>query len=217
MADTSVTQEWLRWARELQAVAQSGLRYAIDPAFSGDEFDVQRYSQVRRIAAEMMAAGSDNDLQTVEAIFEAQVGDATPKIDVRGVVFDEEERVLLVRERLDGGRWTLPGGWADVNESPSQAVCREVEEESGLEVAAVRLLALWDRDRHDHPPHPFHSWKVFFECAVVGGEATSTAEAFEPTFWDVDDLPELSRSRVTEWQLRRLLALHVDPHGVAFD
>jgi ADP-ribose pyrophosphatase YjhB (NUDIX family) len=205
-----VTADWLRWARELQAVAQSGLRYAEDPAFAGDHFDVDRYDQVRRIAAAMMAAGSDVAEDDVLPLFEAQTGHATPKLDVRGVVLDEHQRVLLVRERLDGDRWTLPGGWADVNESPSEAVCREVWEETGLEVAATRLLALWDRDRHDHPPHPFHTWKIVFLCHVTGGSATSTLEASDPTYWSVDDLPELSTSRVTAPQLVRLRDLSVD-------
>jgi ADP-ribose pyrophosphatase YjhB (NUDIX family) len=205
-----VTADWLRWARELQAVAQSGLRYAEDPAFAGDHFDVDRYDQVRRIAAAMMAAGSDVAEDDVLPLFEAQTGHATPKLDVRGVVLDEHQRVLLVRERLDGDRWTLPGGWADVNESPSEAVCREVWEETGLEVAATRLLALWDRDRHDHPPHPFHTWKIVFLCHVTGGSATSTLEASDPTYWSVDDLPELSTGRVTAPQLVRLRDLSVD-------
>lgn len=103
---TTMQPEWMRWARALQAIAQSGLRYAEDPSFNGDQFDVERYRQVRQVAAEMMAAGTDIPLDRVVGAFDDQVGDATPNMDVRGAVFDGQARVLLVRERLDatGGR-----------------------------------------------------------------------------------------------------------------
>lgn len=209
---------WLRWARELQAIAQSRLRYAEDPDCAGDAFDAERYRDVGRVAAAMMAEATVGDIDTIAAVFDEQVGHATPKLDIRGVVFDDRDRVLLVRERLDDDRWTLPGGWVDVNEAPSVAVCREVREETGFEVRARRLLAVWDRDRHAHPPSPFHTWEVLVDCDIVGGSATSTLETFDPRFWPVDDLPPPSLSRVTAAQLERLLALHHDPgRQAAFD
>lgn len=203
--------DWLRWARELAAVAETGLYYATDPAFAGSPFDAERYRTVERIAREMMATGFDVDLDRVSDHLELGHWHETPKIDIRGAAFDGD-RVLLVRERLDGDRWTLPGGWVDVNESPSEAVEREFFEETGLRVRATRLLALWDRDRHDHPAHRFHVYKVVFACQIVGGEAEErTLETSQPTFWPVDDLPVLSTGRVTAAQVQRLLALHRSP------
>src|SRR5207237_10782859 len=124
-----------------------------------------RYAKVRRIAAERIAG--PNGAAALETVFAAEQGHATPKVDVRGAVF-REERILLVSELADAGRWTLPGGWADVGESPSSAVEREVLEESGYRTRAVRLVALYDRSRHGHDrnrdgerPHVWHTWKAF--------------------------------------------------------
>src|SRR5215204_2232960 len=161
---SDVASAWLEWTRRLQAIAQSGLTYAKDP------YDVERYEQVRRIAAEIAASRSGTRADSIEALFSEGSGYATPKLDIRAVVLNEEEKVLLVREREDG-LWTLPGGWVDVGESPSESVRREVKEESGYEVRAVRLLALWDRDKHPHPPMPFHVYKLFFLCELLGGNA----------------------------------------------
>src|SRR5512136_250247 len=140
---TSLEPHWLQWARQLQAIAQNGLTYA------QNAYDVERYTAVRQIAAEMMAAGSDTDLSRVLDLFSGEVGYATPKVDVRGVVF-RGDALLLVKELVDDGRWTLPGGWADPNESPGEAVVREVFEESGFQTRAVKLLAVYDRSKHPH-------------------------------------------------------------------
>lgn len=205
--------EWLRWARELAAVAETGLYYASDPAFPGSAFDAERYQTVARVAREMLAAGFDVDIDQISD--RAEVGHAheTPKVDVRGAAFDDD-RVLLVQERADDDRWTLPGGWVDVNESPSEAAEREFREETGLRVRATRLLALWDRDRHDHPAHRFHVYKIVFACRIVGGQAQDdTLETSRPTFWSIDELPELSTGRITQVQLRRLHAAHQRPNA----
>ncbi|GIV77251.1 NUDIX hydrolase [Litorilinea aerophila] len=186
---------WLTWARALQAIAQNGLTYARDP------FDVERYQAVREVAAEMFAYHTGEPVERLRALFEQEVGHATPKLDVRGVVF-QEGRVLLVRERSDGG-WTLPGGWVDIHESPRAAVEREVREESGYETRAVKLLALYDRDRHGHPPHPFHIYKLFFRCEIVGGAPASSVETDGVGFFSLERLPPLSLSRVTAAQLER--------------
>lgn len=155
---------WLRWSRQLMAIAQNGLTYSNSP------YDVERYEAVRGIAAEMMADRTGTDQERIVRLFAQQSGYATPKVDVRGVVF-RDDAILLVKECEDGG-WTLPGGWADVNESPREAVEREVVKESGYEVRATKLLAVLDRAKHPHvPPFPFHIYKVFILCDLIGGEA----------------------------------------------
>jgi ADP-ribose pyrophosphatase YjhB (NUDIX family) len=133
---------WLTRARELQAIAQTGL------TFSKDAYDRERCQAVRSLAARIMAAHSDIEIEQVEGLFAGQAGYATPKVDVRGAVFRDDGGLLLVRETADAGRWTLPGGWADVNEPPSQSVVREMREESGFEVAILKLAAVYDRDMH---------------------------------------------------------------------
>ncbi|MDD2202590.1 MAG: NUDIX hydrolase N-terminal domain-containing protein, partial [Firmicutes bacterium] len=151
--------KWLEWGRKLQAIAQNGLSYACGP------YDTERYELVRSIATEMISDESHTDPKIVRDIYTSETGYATPKIDVRGAVFAGDS-ILLVKEKADGC-WTLPGGWAEVGESPSEAVEREVFEESGYRVRAVRLLAICDRGKRRHPPAPFHIYKLFFECQIL--------------------------------------------------
>lgn len=187
---------WLTWARRLQAIAQTGLTY------SEDAFDDERYAEVRAIAAEIMAAGTQARLDDVLDIFSHEQGYATPKVDVRGVVF-REDAMLLVRERGDG-LWALPGGWADVGESPVENVVKEIREESGFETRAVKLLALYDKQKHGHmKDNPFHTYKAFFLCELVSGEAMPGVETSEVGFFGPHELPALSTGRVTESQLAR--------------
>jgi ADP-ribose pyrophosphatase YjhB (NUDIX family) len=171
----------LEWARELQAIAQSGL------AWNPREYDRERYEQVRRVAAEMVANGGD--AARFEAVFAAEDGHATPKLDVRGAAF-REDRILLVQER-EGESWSLPGGWVDVNESPAEAVAREVREESGYTVRPAKLLGLYDRDRRKFPPHLWHIWKVFFLCELEDDEQRPLGyETVDSGFFGRDQLPE---------------------------
>lgn len=195
--------DWLLRAQRLAALAQTGLTYA------RDHFDRERYLEVRALAAEMLAAGAGEEPRRVAGLLAAEEGYATPKVDVRAAVFDGG-RVLLVRERVDGG-WTLPGGWADVGESPGVAAAREVREESGYEVRTTKLLAVWDKLRHDHPPDPFHAYKLVFRCELTGGAPATSHETTGVDFFAEDALPPLSLPRTTEAQLRRLFAHARDP------
>jgi ADP-ribose pyrophosphatase YjhB (NUDIX family) len=192
----AMNPKWLEWAQRLQAIAQNGLTYAQNP------FDRERYETVREIAAEIMAAHSGVELGYVRNLFAGDVGYATPKVDVRGAVF-RDEAILLVKERQDG-LWTLPGGWADVGESPSEAVVREVYEESGYHTRAVKLLALYDRNRHAHAPFPSHVYKLFFQCELLGGDPALSLETDGVAFFREDEIPELSLLRVTPTQIVRL-------------
>jgi ADP-ribose pyrophosphatase YjhB (NUDIX family) len=187
-----VSSDRLGWAQRLQSIAQSGLAYD-EPSV----YDKERYEQVRRIAAEMIS--TDGNTDEFEAVFAAEVGHATPKLDVRGVVF-RDDAILLVREKVkkSAGTWTLPGGWVDVAESPTEAVVREVREESGYDTRAVKLLALYDRDRHPHPPFPWHMWKACFLCEVVSDvQHELDEEIAEARFFKRSELPELDRARIT--------------------
>jgi ADP-ribose pyrophosphatase YjhB (NUDIX family) len=190
---------WLLWTRELQALAQTGL------AFTGDQYDRERYQRLLVLAAEIMAKHTGLDVRNIEVTFGQQDGYATPKLGVRGAVFCDG-RILLVRETADEHRWTLPGGWADVNESPAEAVAREVREESGLEVRAFKLAAVWDRARHPHGAvQPFHVWRLFFLCEIVGGAPQTGPETSDVAFFAENELPsQLSTRRVLLPQLSRM-------------
>jgi ADP-ribose pyrophosphatase YjhB (NUDIX family) len=189
---------WLLWAREIQATAQTGL------AYTKDVYDRQRYERLQRLAAVIMAEAAGVDTQVVAGLFGEQWGYATPKIDVRGAVF-KKGQILLVRERADAGRWTLPGGWADVNQSPRECVIAEVRDEAGLEVRPVKLAAVYDRAKHAHqPPYAFHIYKMFFVCEILGGDPAPGVETDGVGFFDRDKLPGLSISRVLDYQIGRM-------------
>lgn len=190
------TSKWAEWARKLQALSQTGLHFTRD-----NPFEQERYAAVRDIAEDIVAEYSNLTHEEVRTYNAAEFGYATPKVDVRGIVF-RDDTILLISEKMDGGRWTPPGGWADVNDAPSEAVEREVREESGFEAKAVKLMACYDRDRQGHkPPLPVHVYKLFFLCEITGGAAQPTAEAADVQFWPVNALPELSTSRITERQI----------------
>jgi ADP-ribose pyrophosphatase YjhB (NUDIX family) len=198
---------WLHWAMRLQAIAQTGLTYALN------QYDVERYEAVREVAAEMMARSSAEEIAPIRDLFAHQAGYATPKVDLRGVVF-RGERILLVKEREDGG-WTLPGGWADVGEPPALGTVREVREESGYETRAVKLLAVYDRNLHGHPAIPFHAYKLFFSCELIGGAPAHSTETDGVGWFAEDDLPPLSLSRVMPAQIHRFFEHHRNPQWPA--
>jgi ADP-ribose pyrophosphatase YjhB (NUDIX family) len=159
----------------------------------------------------MAAANTDGQVDEIYALFAGAKGYETPKVDVRGVVF-RDDRILLVRELLDGGRWTLPGGWADVDDRPSEAVEREVWEESGYRVQAQKLLAVYDRRLHGHtPPSSWGIYKLFFLCSLIGGQPSASIETADAAFFAEGEIPELSLGRVTPVEIQRLFEHHRHP------
>lgn len=191
--------QWLQWAQKLHALATTGLH------FSENGFDTERYDAVQQVAAEMMAALAEREPEAIREIFDAQAGYITPKVDVRGMVF-HNDRLLMVREKLDNGRWTVPGGWADVGDAPGEAVIREVSEEAGYSVRAVKLIAVHDRTKHNYPPYMFHLYKMFFLCELISEEQNFVAntETDETAWFAEDDIPaDLSTGRVTLAQITR--------------
>ena len=188
--------KWLQWAKTLQSIAQNGLTFAQDP------YDRERYTQLQKLAAEIMSSYSGADFAQVLDLFQREEGYATPKVDVRAAVFRSNE-ILMVRER-EVGCWSLPGGFADVGEPPSQVAVREILEESGYRTRAVSLLAIYDRDRHKHPPLPFHAYKIFFQCELLEENPAPHAECAEAAFFPQGRLPELSLTRVTEAEIARM-------------
>ena len=172
--------KWMAWAREIQAISQTGLHYA------ENDFQVQRNTRLQEISAEIVSSYSDLEYSDLVNIFNQQIGYATPRIDVRGAVFRANE-LLLVRERLDGG-WTMPGGWVDVGDTPSGAVEREVYEESGFKVKARKVIGVYDANRTG-PLEVFHAFKIVFLCDILSGEARTSDETSEVRYFSEGDLP----------------------------
>jgi len=186
--------DWLRWVKRLAAIAQDGLPYATDG------YDLGRYEQLREVVAEILASHSTGSIERARKLLELETGPATPKVDVRAAVF-RGDRILLVKEPEDGG-------WSDVGETAAEGAVREVYEESGYRVRAVRLFSAYDRDRHDHPPIPYHVYKLVYLCEILGEPISPDIEADGVGFFGEHELPEISLSRVTPAQVRRFFEHH---------
>ncbi len=188
---------WLTWAKRLQAISQIGLTYV------QNDFDKERYQAIGEIALEILAEGAQADIQKLRDLFIPETGYVTPKVDIRGVVF-QNDLILLVKDR-GNGLWTLPGGWADVCETPAEGVVREIAEESGFKTRVLKLLAVYDRDKHiQRPSSLYHIYKLFFHCELIGGEAKTSIETSEVGFFPEHAIPPLSTGRVTLWQIQRM-------------
>jgi ADP-ribose pyrophosphatase YjhB (NUDIX family) len=196
---------WLRWAQRVQSIAQTGLTYAEDP------YDRERYEQLRELALEMASAGLEESAEALRPVFTSEGGYPTPKVDVRAVVFRKDE-LLLVRERRSQ-RWTFPGGWADVGDTPSVAAERETLEESGYQVRAEKLIALLDKARHEHPPSLDYTYKVLIGCRLEGGEPRTSHEVDDVGFFAEARIAslELDLDRTTSGQVALAFAHHRDP------
>lgn len=185
--------QWLKWAIELQSLAQAGLTYG------KDVYDKERYERIREISAEIMSDMSDIPLEKVKELFCNESGYQTPKIDTRAAIF-EDGKILLVRE--NNGKWSLPGGWCDVNVSVKENTIKEVKEESGLNVTANRIIAVQDRAKHNLPVYPYGVCKIFVQCSVIGGEFEENIETIESRYFAPDELPELATAKNTEEQIK---------------
>jgi ADP-ribose pyrophosphatase YjhB (NUDIX family) len=191
-----VEPPWLIIGRELQAIAQIGLTFSQEP------YDRHRYERIRELAASLIAQGFGLGDGALLDYFRRETGYATPKVDVRAATF-LAGKVLLVREISDGA-WTLPGGWADVNQSAAECVVREVAEESGYLVRAIKLAAVYDYRKRNRPLHLDSIYKMFFICELVGGSASASIETSEAAFFPRDALPPLSVGRTTAQQIERM-------------
>lgn len=201
---------WLTWAKELQAIAQAGLTY------SKDKYDIERFEMIRDISVEMMAEQATMDKTKIKDLFANETGYATPKVDVRAVVF-KDNKILMVKEETDDA-WALPGGWGDIGLTPSEVAMKEVEEEAGFEVKATKLIAVMDKKCHPHPPSAYHVYKLFILCDIIGGQSRTGIETTAVDFFSEDGLPRLSVARNTESQVHLAFEYLHDPEKqVYFD
>lgn len=191
-----MSHKWLEWAKRIQALSQSGL------TFTKDVYDIERYTELREISAEIMAEYTGLELEKIKGLFCNDLGYQTPKIDVRGVVF-KDNQILMVREIIDD-KWSLPGGFCDIGLSPAENIVKEIKEESGYDVVPIKLLALFDMNKHGHPPQAFHYYKLFFHCEIVGGHANIGMETKDIQFFSENNLPTLSMSRNTDTQIKAM-------------
>jgi len=194
------TSKWMDWAREIFSLSQSGLTY------SGNQYDIDRYKRLQEITAEIIASQSDLLKESVLESFSMQSGYVTPKVDVRGAVV-REGKILLIQERADS-KWALPGGWADLGNSPASVAEREVWEESGFRVKAEKVVAVLDANRLE-PFEFYHAYKIIFLCTLLEGEPRISHETLAVDFFDPDHLPPLSIYRTDEAMLQEVFA-HIE-------
>ena len=197
-------EPWLNWAIELQGLSQNGL------AYTKDAFDKERFERIREIAAEMLAMKANLSTDAVMGLFCNETGYQTPKLDTRAAVF-RDNQILLVKE---AGKWSLPGGWVDVNQSVYSNAVKEVKEESGFDVVPSRLIAVQDRNKHNHPPYAYGICKIFVLCELLGGEFVANAETNECAFFPLNALPQLAAEKNTKEQIKMCFQAKYDVNWV---
>lgn len=190
--------KWLDWARKIQAISQTGLEYA------HNEYDIERNKKLAEIAAEIFSENSNLDKEQALEIFLSQKGYTTPRLDVRTAII-RDGKILLVKEVSDG-KWAMPGGWADVGDTPADAAVREAKEESGFDVKPIKVIGVYDANRQSGPLELFHAVKVVYLCEIIAGEATPSFETPEVKFFDFSELPDLSPNRTNTKHIEHILA-----------
>ena len=188
-----MNNKWLKWATELQSIAQAGL------TFGENRYDLDRYQKIRDLSVEILHEYTDIDETKIRDLFASETGYQTPKIDIRAAVI-KDNKILLVNEKVDG-KWSLPGGWADVNTSVSESAVRECAEEAGATVVPTRIIAIHLGNRHNNHNFPYTIYKIFVECELVDYHFRENTETLGSGFFSSDQLPPLSTERNTLEQI----------------
>lgn len=183
--------------KRVKALADTGSIYA------QNEYDKERYNELQAISLEMLSIVAEKPLSVLHDFFMPSKDYPTPKVDVRGLVLNGAKEILLVKEKLDG-KWSLPGGWGEIGFSPSEVIVKEIKEETGLTARVSRLLAVYDKKCHPHPPQPFYVYKIVFLCKIVEGDIRTSFDIHEARYFDLKNLPEISEDRILKSQIEQL-------------
>ncbi|GAB1453107.1 NUDIX hydrolase [Draconibacterium sp.] len=187
--------------KRIQALAEIGLHY------SENIFDRERYEELQEIALQMLEQITDVPIEKITPVILEKDGYKTPKVDVRAVVFNEKNQILLVQEKVDG-LWSLPGGWSDISFSPSEVAEKECFEEAGIKVKAVKLLAVLDKQKQNMPPAFEYVYKIFLLCEKLGDNISVGSETSDVGWFSENKLPEFSTPRNTEDQIKMMFQYH---------
>lgn len=202
--------KWIKWASEMQSIAQAGL------AYSKDKYDLERFNQLKNLSQEIISEYTDVEVEKIRDLLDNEVGYLTPKVDVRGAVI-KDNKILLVKESSDG-LWSMPGGWADVNLSVSENIVKEAKEEAGVNIVPKKLVAVLDRNKHNKPVSIQSIYKVFVLCDFVDGDFEENTETEASQFFELDKLPSLSETRNTKEQINMCFdAYHKENFEAIFD
>ncbi len=198
------SKELIQLAQRIRALSQNGLTYSLS------DYDTERYEELVQISNKIVSLSTGLDSEFINSLYTPGKEYVTPKVDIRAVVFNEKDEILLVKEKADG-HWSLPGGWADIGFSPKEIAVKEVKEETGLDVRPVRLLSVIDMSKHPHPLLPFYIYKFFILCEITGGEFTEAFDILGKGFFPLNDLPPLSLERVLPEQITRVFDYYKNP------
>ena len=180
--------------KKLKAITDVGLLYA------NNEYDKERYSALQNISFKLLNIVSGKSIESLKESFPSVKDYPTPKVDIRGLLLSADKKILLIKESADG-KWSLPGGWADIGETPKEVIIKEFKEETGLDVIPKALLALFDKRMHAHPPQPFYVYKMVFYCEPVSSHINKGFDVLDAAYFDVEHLPELSEDRILKSQV----------------
>lgn len=201
----------LELIKRIKALADTGLVYA------ENEYSRERYDELREISLQLLSHMANQPLSVLKDFYLPEKDYPTVKVDVRGFVLNDANEILMAKEQIDG-KWTIPGGWADIGYTPSEVVIKEIEEETGLQCSVDRLLAVYDKRMHPHPPQPFYIYKLVFLCKMQGGKLEHGFDMEGASFFKLDDLPEISKDRILKSQLQQLYTMVIDKNmNVYFD
>ncbi len=189
--------------KRIKALSETGLVY------SENEYEKERYEELKGISLELLSLVSGNSLAVLNDFFMPKIDYPTPKIDIRAFSLNQDHKVLLVKEKLDG-KWSLPGGWGDIGFTPSEVILKEIKEETGLDSKVIRLLAVYDKKCHPHPPQPFYVYKMVFLCELSEGLINTSFDIEDANYFDINFLPELSKDRILESQIKQLYNMVIE-------
>ena len=192
--------------KKIQALCEHGQHYA------HNEFDLHRYKEIELIVFELIRINFHSKHEKIPLLMTEKEGYKTPKVDIRAVVFDNNRKILMVKEKIDG-KWSLPGGWADIGNTPTEVAVKETREEAGIEVKAGRLIAVLDKREHNHPEDLYYIYKIFIECTYVGPAETDFLETDDVGYFGQDELPPLSTPRNTVEQISMMFDFHAKKPG----
>lgn len=196
--------DYLNTFKKIKALAETGLVYA------QNGYEIERNQELLDLSQQLMSAIANEPIETFDRYYLPPKEYPTPKVDVRALILNEKDEILLAKEVMDG-RWSIPGGWADIGFSPSEVVIKEVEEETGLHSEVERVLAIYDKRCHPHRPQPWYVYKIMFLCKVTGGELRGNFDIEEARWFALDNLPPLSEDRILESQIKELYHLAKHP------
>ena len=189
---------------KLQSIAQAGLTYSTDP------YDRLRFKEILDLSSNILSNGDINQENFIKEIFDKEYSYPTPKIGVLAAIF-KDNKIMLVQEK-DNHKWSLPGGWADVGDSPRQSILKEIREETNLDVNIIKFAALLDRNKYLEIPMWPSVYKCFFICQIKSGEAKcDNLETIALDFYNKNNLPELSLDRVTYSQIMLMFDHYNNP------